>query len=84
MSLSFLFIAPVFAEKNLLERFIRWIFILAFIFTLLSFVFILAKYGMFRDYRFEIVVISIEWLALIINGILTALVFKRLWKKDIQ
>jgi hypothetical protein len=33
-------------------------------------------FGLDRSYRFEIAVISIVWLALIINGILLALVFR--------
>lgn len=34
-------------------------------------------YGIYRQYRFEVIVISIDWLALIATGILLSIVFKR-------
>ena len=82
MSVCFLFVAPVFTEKNRIARSIRWIFILGFILTILSFAFILVKYGILRDYRFEIAVISIDWLVLIINGILAGIFFNRALKQN--
>ena len=82
MSFSFLFIAPVFADKNRIEKFIRWIFIIAFILTIISFAYITIKHGILRDYRFEIIVISIDWLVLMTNGILTGIVFKRALKQN--
>ena len=57
--------------------FIQWIFIAAFVLTIGSLVIILIQYGMEREYRFEVAVITINWLVLIINGILVGLVFKR-------
>ena len=83
MSFSFLFIALVFVGKNRIEKFIRWIFIIAFFLTIISFTLITIIYGIMRDYRFEIIVISIDWLVLMINGILTGIVFKQALKQDI-
>jgi hypothetical protein len=77
MSFSFLFIAPVFTGKQRLGKFIRWIYIVAFILAIISLVYIVARFGIRKDYRFEVTIISINWLALIINGILTAVFFKR-------
>jgi hypothetical protein len=34
-------------------------------------------YGIYREYRFEVAVITIDWLVLIISGILLSFVFKR-------
>jgi len=80
MSFAFLFLAPVFANKNRIETVIRWIFIIAFILTIISFVLISIKYGIVRQDRFEVIVISIDWFVLIINGILTSIVFKKALK----
>jgi len=84
MSLSFLFIAFVFTDKSRIEKIIRWIFILAFILTIISFTIITIQHGIVRKDRFEVAVISIDWLVLIINGILISLVFKRVLKQNKQ
>ena len=77
MSLSFLFIAPVFVGKLRIYLFIRWIFIISFILVLGSLIMISINYGLQRDDRFEIIVITITWLVLIVNGILTGMVFRK-------
>jgi hypothetical protein len=77
MSLSFLFVAPVFAARNRLEIAIRWVFLGAFILTALALGWTSIRYGLDREYRFEVIVISINWLVLIINGILLSLVFRK-------
>lgn len=70
MSLSFLFMAPVFT------KWIRWIFVSAFVLTIAALIFVSAKYGLNREYIFEVAAISINWLALIISGVLLSLFFK--------
>lgn len=82
MSFSFLFIAPVFSNNNRVEKSIRWIFISAFIMTIISFAFVTLKYGIVRKDSFEIIVIIINWFVLMINGILTGIVFKRAMQKN--
>ncbi len=77
MSLSFLFMAPVFVNKTRLETAVRWVFIISFLLTVLALTLISINYGLDRQDRFEVVVISINWLVLIINGILLSIVFKR-------
>jgi hypothetical protein len=77
MSLSFLFIAPIFRGKDHLEFFIKWIFIIAFLLTFLSLIMISIQYGIDRKDRFEVIAISISWLVLIINGILLGVFFKK-------
>ncbi len=81
MSFSFLFIAPVFTSNNRIEYSIRWIFIIAFIMTIIAFALVTIKYGIVRKDRFEVMVISIDWLVLMTNGILTSIVFKRALKQ---
>ncbi|VVB96802.1 Uncharacterised protein [uncultured archaeon] len=81
MSFSFLFIAPVFTNNNRVENSIRWIFIIAFILATIAFAFVTIKHGIVRKDRFEIMVILINWLVLMTNGILTSIVFKRALKQ---
>jgi hypothetical protein len=77
MSLLFLFVAPVFANKTRLEISIRWIFVLAFLLTVLALTITSINQGLDRQDSFEIAVISIDWLVLVINGILLSIVFRR-------
>ena len=77
MSLSFLFMAPVFTGKSRLESAVRWVFIAAFILTIVSLAAVSLIYGLDRQYRFEVAAISINWLVLIVNGILLSIVFRR-------
>ena len=51
---------------------------------LLSFLAITASFGMNREYRFEVVIISITWIELIITGILISLFFKRRINKSLS
>lgn len=77
MSLSFLFIAPVFSNRNRLEAAIRWIFITSFVLVIVSLIMISINHGLDRLDRFEVLVISIDWLVLIINGVLLSILFSR-------
>jgi hypothetical protein len=75
MSLSFLGMAPVFAGgKGRLER-RCWIFGLGLGPTMVAPAVISLMYGL--SGRTEIAVISIDWLVLLINGVLLALVFRK-------
>ena len=82
MSLSFLFAAPVFANKTHMESSVRWIFIIAFVLTFVAFTITTLNRGLNRQDSFEIAVISIDWLVLVINGILLSIVFRRRLKES--
>jgi hypothetical protein len=77
MSLSFACLAPVFSKDSLLEKSIRRIFLAGFFVTLLALGMISILYGIHREYRFEVAVITIDWLVLFINGILLTILFGR-------
>jgi hypothetical protein len=77
MSLSFLFLAPVFANRGRLASVVKWVFITGFVLTIVFFVVISINYGLDRMDRFEIAVISINWLVLVTNGVLLSLLFRR-------
>ena len=76
MSLSFLFLAPVFTNEGRLASVVRWIFIAGFVLAMVFLAVISINYGLDREDRFEVAVISIDWLVLIINGVLLSLVFR--------
>jgi hypothetical protein len=82
MSLSFLFVAPVFANRSRLESAVRWIFVIAFVLAIVSLAAISISYGLDRQDRFEVVVLSIDWLVLIVNGVLLSVVFRRRLKEN--
>lgn len=81
MSLSFLFMAPVFANKDRLESTIKWVFTVGFILTIISLAMISINYGLDRKDRFEFLALSINWFVLIINGVLLSIVFRRQLKE---
>lgn len=81
MSLSFLFMALVFFNKNRLETAVGWIFVSGFVLAVISLTAFTALYGLDRQDRFEVTIISIDWLVLVINGILLGVVFKNQLKE---
>lgn len=76
MSISFLFFAPVFFGNKLANA-VRYTFLAAGLLTFAAFIYYNATFGVYREYRFEVTAISINWLALIVGGVLLALVFKQ-------
>ncbi len=77
MSLSFIFIAPVYYKKSALEHAVSLVFIAGFIFSVFALIFISIGYGIHREYIFECAVIVIDWLVLIINGLLLSIVYHK-------
>ena len=77
MALSFVFLAPVFAGGGRLAGAVRWVLVGGFVLTVVFLVAISAIYGLERMDRFEIAAISINWLVLLINGILLGFLFRR-------
>jgi len=76
MSVAFLCLVPVFSGGKL-EQAVRCVFASAFALTFLSLVLVSSLYGIQREYRFEVVAISVNWIALIVSGILLSVVFRR-------
>ena len=77
MSLSMLFMAPVFAGQTKAEKAIRWIFTGNFVLNVISFAMIALSYGIFREYRFEVAAFSTNWLALVLSGIFLSVIFRK-------
>lgn len=76
MSISLLFLAFIFSMKNRLEKAIRLILILSFLFTVLAFIFYSIKFGIDRSYRFEVAAITLNWITIIAVGILISIIIK--------
>jgi len=77
VSLSFVFLAPVFAGGGRMASAVRWVFVAGFVLTLIFLAAISAYYGLERMDRFEIAAVSITWLVLAINGVLLSVLFRR-------
>ena len=77
MSMSMLFMAPVFVGKTRSEKAIRWIFTSNFVLTAVTFTLFSVFYGISREYRFEVAAFSINWLALVTSGIFLSVVFRK-------
>jgi len=77
MSISMLFMTPVFAGKTRSEKALRFIFTGNFVLNAASFALFTVYYGIFREYRFEVAAFSINWLALVTSGIFLSVVFRR-------
>ena len=77
LSLSLLFMAPVFSGKNKLEKGVRWILITNFALTIISLLIVSVIYGINREYRFEVIAITTNWITLIASGILLSIIFRR-------
>lgn len=80
MGLSFFCFAPVFSKQTGLERSLKQLFYWGFITILVSFLIISAKFGIQREYRFEVVVITVSWLQLIVSAVFLSVFFKRKMK----
>lgn len=76
MAVAFLCMAPIFSGSKI-ENAVRWTFVAGSILTVFMFALIVLQYGIYREYRFEIAAISINWMTLIISGVLLSFVFNR-------
>ena len=81
MSIALFFLA--FALKNSRsERIIRIILISQLILTVIAFIFYSIKFGIERSYLFEVATITINWLVIIIIGIMIGLHFRNKLKTN--
>ena len=77
IGLSFLFTACSLGTDVRIKRVIRRTYFTGFILSMLSFAVIMSVYGIGREDRFEVAVITIDWLVLIITGIMLSLYFRK-------
>jgi hypothetical protein len=77
MSIALFFLAFAFSKSTRSERVIRIILIMQLFLTIIAFIFYSIKFGIERSYRFEVATITINWLVIIVVGILAGLFYHR-------
>lgn len=77
MAVSFLFMAPVFSGADRAERGLRWLLLTGFFLMAAAYLYYSVAYGLTKEYRFEVAVISIDWLVLLAGSGLMAVIFRR-------
>lgn len=75
MALSFVFMAPALGSRSRLEKAAGWVFASGFTLALMALIAFSVQYGLDRQDRFEVAVISVDWLVLLVNGILLGVLF---------
>lgn len=81
LSLSFLFFAAVLTNRSRLELAAKRIFQGGFGLVALAFLVISIVFGLNRQDHFEVIAISVDWLVMIVNGILLGKIFSKEYKK---
>jgi hypothetical protein len=76
MIFSFFALFPIFDGAGTVEKIIKWTVIIGLILAVASFLMISIIYGNHREYRFEVIIISITWLETIFIGFLISRYFK--------
>ncbi|PKP12081.1 MAG: hypothetical protein CVU09_00870 [Bacteroidetes bacterium HGW-Bacteroidetes-4] len=77
MSLALFFLAFAFTKLYRLERGIRIILIGQLFLNVFAFLFYALKFGIERSYLFEVATITINWLTLIITGLLIGMYYRQ-------
>ncbi|GAB4540503.1 MAG: hypothetical protein Kow0063_30370 [Anaerolineae bacterium] len=77
MGIAFLFVAVVFVGRDILERAIRYTFIAGSILTVGGLVLFALLYGRDLEYRYEVLSLIVDWIVLIVSGVLLSVFFKR-------
>ncbi|MBN2274144.1 MAG: hypothetical protein JXK95_07415 [Bacteroidales bacterium] len=77
MSIALFFLAFAFAGNSRAEKIIRIILISQLILNLVAFVFYSIQFGIERSYLFEVATITINWLVIIIVGIMTGFHYRK-------
>jgi len=80
MSAAFLFAALVFDPHERLERAMRRLFVISSLLAIGLFLSLNLVYGNDLEYRFEVTIITINWITLIVSGVLLSILFQRVWK----
>lgn len=78
MNIALFCLFPVFRGLHKPSGALRVTLMAGFILMIISFASVLLAFGMNREYRFEVIIISITWIELIIAGFLLGRYFKRL------
>lgn len=78
MNLSFFSLVPAINGSSPTERGLRRTFISGFLLMVVSFAVVLTFYGINREYRFEVMIITVTWIELLIASLLFSKYFKNI------
>jgi len=78
MNISFISLFPALTGSTRIERNLKLTFIISFILMILSFAAVVLINGINREYRFEVIIISITWIELIIASLLFSRYFRKI------
>jgi hypothetical protein len=77
MGLAFLVVAPIFNPREKLALTLRLLFTISGALVVGALSFLALRYGSDLEYRFEVASLLVDWLTLIIGGVLVAFFLKR-------
>ena len=77
MSLAFFSTAWVFSRAGKLESSIRWLLVASALLAFTAYIVLSLIYGRNLEYRFEVLIITLNWMTLIAGGVLLSIFFKR-------
>ncbi|HUI87358.1 MAG TPA: hypothetical protein VLX61_01410 [Anaerolineales bacterium] len=77
MSFALLFLSAVFVKRARVEGAIRWLFIVSPVVSIGALIGLSLLYGRNLEYRYEVAVLTINWITLIVGGVLLAVLFKQ-------
>ena len=77
MGVAFLFVAAAFGQQERLGRIIQLIFGASSVLVVGALILLVLIYGFDLEYRYEVVAILVDWIALIVSGILLSVFFRR-------
>jgi len=82
MSVAFMFMALASPAGSTVGRWMKRIFVLPFVISIILFVWFSIRFGADRSYRFEIWVISVNWLVILAGSVLAGVDFYRKLKNQ--
>ena len=77
MSIALFFLAFAFSKNTRAEKVIRTILISQLFLTIMTFIFYSIKFGIEQGYLFEVATITINWLVIIIVGIMVGFHYRK-------
>lgn len=77
MAIAFFFLALALSNQSRMEMVLRWVLAAPLVINIIAFTAYSIQYGLFRDYRYEVIAISVGWLACIFAGFLLSLKYHR-------
>jgi uncharacterized membrane protein YjjB (DUF3815 family) len=77
MGLAFLFSGLSLGSRTRLERVVRRLLVISGVGVIVVLVSLASIFGKDLEYRFEVIALSVDWLALVVAGVLLGVVFKR-------